>query len=113
MPGRAQPLGMTNLLADADITESLARLPGWRRDGDEIRARYQAEDFVAAIALVDEVALCAEAAGHHPDIDIRWNRVSFVLSTHSDGGLTAKDMSLASEISAAAEAAGAEAVDAG
>src|ERR1700712_918761 len=109
----AQPLGMTNLLGNAEITESLARLPGWRRGGGGIRARYQAEDCVAAIALVDEVALCAEAAGHHPDIDIRWNRVSFVLSTHSDGGLTAKDMSLASEISAVAETAGAVAVDVG
>ena len=78
----------------------LAGLPGWPRVGDEIRARYQAEDFVAAIAFVDELAQRAEAAGHHPDIDIRWNKVSFVLSTHSEGGLTAKDMSLASEISA-------------
>ena len=104
---------MTNLLSDAEITESLGRLPGWRRDGDEIRARFRAEDFVAAIGLVDEVALRAEAAGHHPDIDIRWNTVSFVLSTHSDGGLTAKDMSLASEISALSAAAGAVAVDVG
>jgi 4a-hydroxytetrahydrobiopterin dehydratase len=104
---------MTDLLTDAEITQSLARLPGWRRDGDEICARYQAADFVAAVALVDEVALRAEAAGHHPDIDIRWNRVSFVLSTHSDGGLTGKDMSLASEISDAAEAAGAVVLAAG
>ena len=104
---------MGNLLGDAEIRESLARLPGWRRAGDEIRAQYQTKDFVAAIALVDEVALRAEAAGHHPDIDIRWNRVSFVLSTHSDGGLTAKDMSLASEISALSAAARAVAVEAG
>jgi 4a-hydroxytetrahydrobiopterin dehydratase len=104
---------MTNLLGNEEVTEMLARLPDWRRVGDEIRAWYQAADFVAAIALVDQVAGRAEAAGHHPDIDIRWNKVSFVLSTHSAGGLTAKDMSLASEISALSAAAGAVAVEIG
>ena len=102
---------MTNLLGDAEIVESLAGLPAWHRDGAEIRARFQAADFVAAIAFVNQVARRAEAADHHPDIDIRWNRVTLVLSTHSEGGLTAKDLALAGEISELSAAAGAVAID--
>ena len=54
----------------------------------------------AGIALVDAVAVAAEAAGHHPDIDIRWRDVLFVLATHSEGGVTAKDIELAAQIDA-------------
>lgn len=99
---------MTELLNDVELTDGLSGLPGWRLDGDEIRAQFQAANFVAAMAFVDEVALRAEAAGHHPDIDIRWNKVSFALSTHSAGGLTSKDLALATEISAAATDAAVE-----
>ncbi len=97
---------MTELLSDAEITDGLSRLPGWYRDGAEIRAWYQGQDFPAAVAFVDAVALRAEAAGHHPDIDIRWNKVGLVLSTHSQGGLTGKDLDLAAEISRIATGAG-------
>jgi len=101
---------MGTVLSESDIAEELAKLPGWERDGGLIRARFRAANFLAAIALVDEVARRAEAANHHPDIDIRYDRVTFVLSTHSEGGLTRKDFSLAREISdvAAALSAGAD-----
>lgn len=95
---------MPELLTDARIAESLAGLPGWRRDGDSIRRTVQAPDFPAAIALVDDVAARAEEAGHHPGIDIRWRTVHFTLSTHSAGGLTALDTDFAQRIEEAVAA---------
>ena len=93
------------LLNSADIAHSLESLPGWGGNTDDIRCRYRAPDFLAGIALVDAVAQAAEAAGHHPDIDIRWRDVLFVLSTHSEGGVTSKDLELAAEIDALARTA--------
>ena len=93
--------GMT-LLELSEITDAVADLPGWGGDGEALRCRYTAADFPAGIALVDAVAVAAEAAGHHPDIDIRWRDVLFVLSTHSEGGVTAKDIGLATRIDALA-----------
>ena len=98
---------MTQLLDSADIDKALADLPGWVRDGDSIRARFSAPDFPTAIGLVDAVAIAAEAADHHPDIDIRWRDVLFVLSTHSAGGVTSKDVALATVISGQAAELGA------
>lgn len=95
------------LLSETGITDGLAALPAWRRSGAEIRAVYRAPDFPSAIALVDAVAIKAEAANHHPDIDIRWRDVSFALSTHSAGGLTESDLEMAREIDDAASAIGA------
>ncbi len=91
---------MSRLLTDDEITRQLADLPDWSRDGDTLRASYDAPDFLAGIRLVQEVALLAEAMDHHPDIDIRWRTVSFALSTHSEGGLTQLDVELAHEIAA-------------
>ena len=98
---------MSRLLTDEEITRQLADLPDWSRDGDTIRASYEAPDFLAGIRLVQEVALLAESMDHHPDIDIRWRTVTFALSTHSEGGLTQLDIELAPRISAAARAQGA------
>ena len=89
---------MSRLLTDEEITRQLADLPEWSRDGDTLRARYDAPDFLAGIRLVQEVALLAEAMDHHPDIDVRWRTVSFALSTHSEGGLTQLDVELAHEL---------------
>lgn len=97
------------LLSDAAIEDELTNLPAWRREGDRIRAVYRAPDFPSAIALVDVVAIKAEAADHHPDIDVRYNSVTFVLSTHSAGGLTRRDFALAREIDDAASAVAAQA----
>ncbi len=76
-------------------------MAGWARDGDAIHREFTFKDFAAAMAFVNKVAQAAEAADHHPDIDIRYNRVTMALSTHSEGGVTEKDFALASRIDAA------------
>ena len=93
---------MPRLLTDEEIGAQLADLPGWTREGDELRAELEAPDFPTAIALVDDVAVEAEDMGHHPDIDIRWTTTRWALSTHSEGGLTQLDIELAHRISQAA-----------
>ncbi|MFE3055481.1 4a-hydroxytetrahydrobiopterin dehydratase [Nocardia sp. NPDC059239] len=86
------------LLSDDDIAKALTELPEWTREGNSITRTIKAPSFLAGIELVRRVAAAAEAADHHPDIDIRWRRVTFTLSTHSAGGLTTRDMALAHEI---------------
>lgn len=88
----------TPLLTETEITDALDSLPEWSRAGDAINRTVEAPSFLAGIELVRRVAEAAEAANHHPDIDIRWRKVTFVLSTHSAGGLTAQDVALAREI---------------
>jgi 4a-hydroxytetrahydrobiopterin dehydratase len=88
------------LLSDAEITAALAGLPGWARSGDAITATVELADFREAILYTGAVAYQAEAANHHPDILIEWNRVTLTLSTHAAGGLTSADMNLAGKISA-------------
>ncbi|GAB2506311.1 4a-hydroxytetrahydrobiopterin dehydratase [Nocardia heshunensis] len=85
-------------LSDDDIAKALTELPDWSRVGDSITRTIEASSFLAGIELVRRVAAAAEAANHHPDIDIRWRRVTFTLSTHDAGGLTPLDMALAREI---------------
>lgn len=89
---------MTTLLSDSEIDAALTELPQWQRDGDSIVRAAELADFPQAITVVDRVAVLAENAEHHPDIDIRWRKLAFRLSTHSDGGLTAKDTYLAGQI---------------
>jgi 4a-hydroxytetrahydrobiopterin dehydratase len=86
------------LLTDTEIEQRLAEHPDWRRDGNSIRRTLELSSFPAAIAFVNRVAGLAEAADHHPDIDIRYRTVTLTLSTHSAGGLTAKDLDLAGSI---------------
>ncbi|TQM30727.1 4a-hydroxytetrahydrobiopterin dehydratase [Nocardia bhagyanarayanae] len=88
----------TPLLSEAEIADALAGLPNWSRSGDNITRTIKASSFPAGIDLVRRVADAAEAANHHPDIDIRWRNVTFTLSTHSAGGLTALDLGMAREI---------------
>lgn len=88
----------TPLLSDTELTETLTTLPEWTRSGDAITRTIEAPSFPAGIELVRRVAAAAEAANHHPDIDIRWRKVTFTLSTHSAGGLTAQDVAMAHEI---------------
>ncbi|WP_327141982.1 4a-hydroxytetrahydrobiopterin dehydratase [Nocardia sp. NBC_01327] len=85
-------------LSEEEITKALTDLPGWTRTGDAIARTVEAASFLAGIELVRRVAVAAEAANHHPDIDIRWRRVTFTLSTHDANGLTALDVALAHEI---------------
>jgi 4a-hydroxytetrahydrobiopterin dehydratase len=93
---------MSRLLSEDEVTTQLRELSGWRREGTAIVATVEAPDFPAAIRIVDAVADEAEQMNHHPDIDIRWTTVTFRLSTHSAGGLTAYDLELARAIDAAA-----------
>lgn len=86
------------LLSDAEATSGLARLPEWTREGETISRTIRCASFPAAIALVRRVAEAAEAADHHPDMLIRWRRVTFTLTTHAAGGLTRRDLDLAAEI---------------
>ena len=88
------------LLSDEEITAALARLPGWARSGDSITTTVELADFRAAMLYTGAVAYLAEAANHHPDVLIQWNRVTLTLSTHSAGGLTGNDMALAERINA-------------
>jgi 4a-hydroxytetrahydrobiopterin dehydratase len=88
----------TELLSDADINDALSDLPDWKRRGGTITRMIKAPSFLEGIELVRQVAEAAEAADHHPDIDIRWRRITFALSTHSAGGLTGRDMMLAHQI---------------
>ena len=81
-----------------------ADLAGWSRTGDEIRAEIACSSFRAAIALVVEIGFLAEAADHHPDIDIRWRTVRLALTTHDAGGLTDLDLDLARRVNEVAAA---------
>ena len=87
-------------LSKEQALEQLRTLPGWQLVGGEIRRTFEFKDFVRAMGFVQSVALLAEKANHHPDIDIRWNKVTLALVTHSEGGLTQKDFSLAQHINA-------------
>lgn len=89
-------------LDDPTIAARLADLTDWSRDGDVIRKQYQCEGFADAIAFVVRIGFLAEAADHHPDIDIRWRNVTIALSTHDAGGLTTLDFDLAARIDAVA-----------
>jgi 4a-hydroxytetrahydrobiopterin dehydratase len=82
-------------LKAAEIKTALAKLPNWKRTGLVISRTFEFKDFVAAMKFVNAVAKLAEEAWHHPDIDIRWNKVTLALTTHSEGGLTKKDFQLA------------------
>ena len=80
---------------DAALAEQGLR---WTRESDELVTSVKLHDFKAALAFVNAVGEAAEAANHHPDIDIRWNTVRLALSTHSAGGLTLLDLALARAI---------------
>jgi len=77
------------------IKAALKNVPDWTKKGATIARTFEFKNFPAAIKFVNGVSLVAEKANHHPDIDIRWNQVTLVLSTHSEGGLTEKDFALA------------------
>jgi len=82
-------------LSDQEVASHLGALPEWRIEKGELTRTFTFKDFLAALAFVNRVGERAEQAGHHPDIDIRYNRVRLSLVTHDAGGLTAKDFELA------------------
>jgi 4a-hydroxytetrahydrobiopterin dehydratase len=89
---------MTAVLSSDEVATALAHLSGWSGDVEGIERSVTAAAFLDGIRLVAEVAHVAEQADHHPDIDIRWRTVTFRLSTHSAGGVTEKDITLARQI---------------
>ena len=86
------------LYSHEQVIRELSGLKEWTLYGKEIKKTYHMTDFVHAMGFVNSIALLAERANHHPDIDIRWNKVTLTLSTHSAGGITKKDIALAQEI---------------
>jgi 4a-hydroxytetrahydrobiopterin dehydratase len=82
-------------LSAAQIKARLVSVPEWKRRKRIITRTYQLKDFPSAIRFVRTIARLAEQAWHHPDIDIRWNKVTLTLTTHDAGGLTEKDFVLA------------------
>ena len=83
---------------DEQVHAALEALPGWELGDGEISREYRLDSFAGAIAFVVRLSYAAEAADHHPDLDIRYSRVRVTLSTHSEGGVTAKDLDLARTI---------------
>ncbi|MFL0180808.1 MULTISPECIES: 4a-hydroxytetrahydrobiopterin dehydratase [unclassified Mycobacterium] len=86
------------LLTDDQVNAALPDLDGWEHAEGALRRSVKFGSFLAGIDAVRRVAERAEAADHHPDIDIRWRTVTFVLVTHSEGGITDKDVAMAGEI---------------
>ena len=89
---------MAGILTEQLVRSELAKLPGWAYEHGEIVKIFTFDGFPEALEFVNAVADEAEAADHHPDIDIRWNKVTLRLSTHSAGGVTEKDTALAKTI---------------
>ncbi len=88
------------VLTDEQVDAVLPELNGWERKDGALRRSVKFPEFLSGIDAVRRVAERAEAKDHHPDIDIRWRTVTFALVTHSDGGITEKDVALAHDIDA-------------
>ena len=97
---------MPERLSDIAIQRELGNLPGWSRRGEVITKTFQFRDFLTGIDFVSAVAKAADAADHHPDIDIRYTKVTCALSTHSAGGITQKDLDMARKIDRAHDSMG-------
>ena len=91
-------MGKRSLLTDTEVAAGLANLPGWSLDGKSLRRTFSFKGFPEAVAFIQGLVAPAEALDHHPDVDVRYNKVTVTLSTHSAGGLTALDLELAGRI---------------
>jgi 4a-hydroxytetrahydrobiopterin dehydratase len=85
-------------LSSSEIASALSNLQGWEGDESGIKRSYKFKDFVDSMGFVNRVALLAEKADHHPDIEISYNRVVLTLVTHSEGGVTSNDTEMAGKI---------------
>lgn len=88
------------LLSDSEIEAKLSELSGWERRDEAIVKVFERGDFVGSVKFVESLVEPAEAMGHHPDLEISWDKVTVTISTHSEGGLTAADFELAAKIDA-------------
>jgi 4a-hydroxytetrahydrobiopterin dehydratase len=86
------------VISSKEAEQRLASMAGWGIEAGELVKTFSFKDFREALAFVNRVGEAAESAGHHPDIDIRYNRVRLSLVTHDAGGLTEKDFNLASGV---------------
>lgn len=91
-------MGKQPRLSDIDIQRRLSALPGWTRRGDAITKTFKFGGFPQSVAFVERIVAPAELMNHHPDVDVRYDKVSITLSTHDAAGLTANDFDLAAEI---------------
>jgi 4a-hydroxytetrahydrobiopterin dehydratase len=94
---------MSDILSSNDIKQELKRVPEWDHEKKHIERTFEFDDFTQAIDFVNAVAEIAEEEEHHPDIDVRYNKVRLELSTHSKGGLTGRDFDLAERIDTLSE----------
>jgi 4a-hydroxytetrahydrobiopterin dehydratase len=86
------------VLTDSEIQKALGSLPGWQKNGTAIQRIFEFPDFKAAMQFVNKIADAAEQANHHPDIDIRYNKVTMALVSHDSGGVTPRDIRMAEKI---------------
>jgi 4a-hydroxytetrahydrobiopterin dehydratase len=87
------------VLTESEIHQALSRLSGWHHHGIAIQRVFQFSDFKAAMEFVNKVADAAEKSNHHPDIDVRYNKVTMSLVSHDSGGVTSRDIRMAERIS--------------
>jgi 4a-hydroxytetrahydrobiopterin dehydratase len=89
---------MSTPLTDSDVKSALEKLPGWRANGKAIERNFEFKDFKDAMAFANRVAMIAEEANHHPDIEISYNKLKLSLISHDSGGLTSRDVKMAARI---------------
>jgi 4a-hydroxytetrahydrobiopterin dehydratase len=89
---------MKQALTQVELDEALQAIPGWTLQEGKLTRDWAFKDFVQAMAFVNQIATLAETAGHHPDIDIRYNHVRLGLVSHDAGGITQRDASMAKQI---------------
>jgi 4a-hydroxytetrahydrobiopterin dehydratase len=90
------------LLSDSEIEARLSEHPGWEQRGNAIAKSFERGDFVGSVRFVEAIVEPAESMGHHPDVEISWDKVTVSIATHSEGGVTAADFVLAAKIDALA-----------
>ncbi len=89
---------MGTTLSDSEVRNALISLSDWKQNGKQIERVFQFPDFKAAMAFVNKIADAAEAANHHPDITINYNKVTLALISHDSGGVTQRDIKMAGRI---------------
>ncbi len=89
---------MSTVLSASEVDQALKRLPGWTSNGQAIVRVFQFGNFLQAMEFVNRIAVAAEAANHHPDILINYNKVTLTLVSHDSGGVTQRDVRMAAKI---------------
>ena len=89
---------MSTVLSTSEVDQALQKLPGWSRQGKAVERVFQFGNFLEAMEFVNKIAVAAEAANHHPDITISYNKVTLSLVSHDSGGVTQRDIRMAEKI---------------